>query len=650
MRTTPTAHPTWSRAAQTLVSRDDAGHLTPDHLARAQRALVAKAIAEFVHERLLHPVRDGDQHVLSTPDGRTHYRFHARHLALEHLLLDRSTLSRERDGEPVPLDAQEFVVEFAEVLGLPAALLPTYLEEVASTLASSAWKLEHHRTTSAELVDAGYQEVEAAMTEGHPGFVANNGRIGFGLDDYARYAPEAGRPVRLVWLAARRSLTDLSVGEGLDEQTLYDGELDDGLREHLVERLQELGLDAEDYLLLPVHPWQWTNKIAITFAPDLARRDLVHLGSGSDLYRAQQSIRTFFNSSRPDRHYVKTALSVQNMGFMRGLSPRYMRATPAINDWVHETVTADQTLRRCGFSVLRERAAIGYTGDAFHRLEPTSPYKKMLAALWRESPVQRLEPGEQLATMAALLHRDAAGDSFVAALCRRSGIDPLEWVRTYLRAHLRPLVHCLLRYDLAFMAHGENLVMVLRDGVPVRMLMKDIGEEIGVFGDLPLPEGIDRIRYAIPDDQLPLPILTDVFDGFFRHLAAVLDEDGVLPEEEFWAATRACIEDHAADHPELEYAARRYDLLRPNFQHSCLNRLQLRNTLEMVDLTDQAESVMHAGQIANPAAARAQASSEVDDTASSSATLPADGSAPSLSPTAGRPSRSAMPWERDQDV
>ena len=48
-----------------------------------------------------------------------------------------------------------------------------------------------------------------------------------------------------------------------------------------------------------MHPWQWRNKVAITFAPDLARRDLVFLGEGPDDYRAQQSIRTFFNLSDP---------------------------------------------------------------------------------------------------------------------------------------------------------------------------------------------------------------------------------------------------------------------------------------------------------------------------------------------------------------
>jgi siderophore synthetase component len=356
-----------------------------------------------------------------------------------------------------------------------------------------------------------------------------------------------------------------------------------------------------------VHPWQWVNKLAITFAPDVARRDLVHLGAGDDDHRPQQSIRTFFNLSRPERHYVKTALAIQNMGFLRGLSPAYMEATPAINDWVAALVAADPELGSTGFTVLRELAAIGYTGDAFHRTAGPSPYRKMVAALWRESPVPLLVDGERPMTMAALLHRDADGDALVTALIKASPLDAAGWVRAYLRAYLRPLVHCLYAYDLAFMPHGENLVLALRDHVPVRAFMKDIGEEVAVMGSadkLPLPPEVERIRMSCPDDVKALAIHTDVFDGVLRFVAAILAEDGVVAEDQFWGLVRATIEAHAADHPELADAAARYDLLRPTFRHSCLNRLQLRNTLQMVDLADQAESLMFAGTLENPVAPR----------------------------------------------
>ena len=604
---------TGKTAALSLLTRSDhegrpdpVAHLTPERLESAQRHLCAKAISEWAHERLVTPVRDGARWALTTPDGSATYRFAAQVLAIEHWAIDESSLERSVDGVPAELDAQDLVIELAPLLGLPDALLPTYLEEVASTLAAAAWKRTHADVGVDELVHADYQAVEAAMTEGHPAFVANNARIGFGLDDYTAYSPESGSDVRLGWLAARRSLTSLSVGAGLTEQELYAGELDTEVLAGFDARLLRLGLDPADYLLLPVHPWQWRNRVAITFAPDLARRDLVWLGEGPDDYRAQQSIRTFFNTTHPERHYVKTALAIQNMGFVRGLSPAYMAVTPAINDWVADVVADDATLRACGFSVLRERAGIGYTGDVFHRAAAAgrgrSAYQKMLAALWRESPVAGLGEGERLMTMASLLHRDAAGRSFAGALIAASPLGARTWLRSYLDAYVRPIVHCLLAHDLAFMPHGENLVLVLRDHVPVRALMKDIGEEVAVMGERPLPPAVERVRALVEPDVKALALHTDVFDGVLRHLAAILHLDGLLDQSAFWAEVANCLDRHAAEHPELAAAVAAYDLRRADFRHSCLNRLQLRNTVQMVDIADQASSLMYAGTLANPVA------------------------------------------------
>ncbi|WP_127480308.1 IucA/IucC family C-terminal-domain containing protein [Nocardioides pantholopis] len=138
---------------------------------------------------------------------------------------------------------------------------------------------------------------------------------------------------------------------------------------------------------------------------------------------------------------------------------------------------------------------------------------------------------------------------------------------------------------------------MLRDHVPVRVLMKDVGEEAAVMDDRPLPPEVERIRADVPQELRALALHTDVFDGFLRHLAAILHTDGVLTEEEFWAEVGSCLRRHAADHPELADRAAAYDQLRPEFAHSCLNRLQLRNTLEMVDITDQASSLRYAGTL-----------------------------------------------------
>ncbi|MGA8787340.1 MAG: IucA/IucC family C-terminal-domain containing protein, partial [Paenarthrobacter sp.] len=337
---------------------------------------------------------------------------------------------------------------------------------------------------------------------------------------------------------------------------------------------------------------------------EIAQRHIVNLGTGEDSYQAQQSIRTFFNTDYPEKAYVKTAMSVLNMGFMRGLSPQYMKATPAINDWLQELIGNDQELQNRGLAMIRETAAIGYHNHYYEAASAKgSPYRKMLSALWRESPLPLLKDGQQLATMASLLHVDAAGNSVVSALIQRSGLAPTEWLRRYFEAYLVPLVHCLYEYELAFMPHGENVILILEDGVPVRAIMKDIAEEIVVMGDrLELPDDVSRIKAEIPAEEMVLAIFTDVFDCIFRFLGAILVEDGTLREDEFWGTAAAVLREYQQRHPELADQFAMHDLFAPDFELSCLNRLQLRNNQQMLDISDPSGGLQMAGRLANPLA------------------------------------------------
>lgn len=357
---------------------------------------------------------------------------------------------------------------------------------------------------------------------------------------------------------------------------------------------------------MPVHPWQWDNKLTVTFAAEIAQRHIVNLGTGEDNYQAQQSIRTFFNTTSPEKAYVKTAMSVLNMGFMRGLSPLYMKATLTINDWLQELIGNDQELQSRGLAMIRETAAIGYHNHYYEAASAKgSPYRKMLSALWRESPLPMLKDGQQLATMASLLHVDSSGNSVVSALISRSGLAPTEWLRRYFEAYLVPLVHCLYEYELAFMPHGENVILILENGVPVRAIMKDIAEEIVVMGDrLELPEEVSRVKAEIPAEEMVLAIFTDVFDCIFRFLSAILVEDGTLAEDEFWETTAAVLREYQQRHPELADQFAMHDLFAADFELSCLNRLQLRNNQQMLDISDPSGGLQMVSRLTNPLAGR----------------------------------------------
>jgi siderophore synthetase component len=596
-----------------LSPGDAVAHLTPELWERANRLLIRKALAEFTHERLLTPtpLPAGDEQTdgrfsVRSDDGATEYRFAARKLSLDHWQVDADSITRHRDGEDqLPLDALAFITELRDSLGLSEQVLPVYLEEISSTLSGAAFKLSGPPVSADQLAHSAFQEIEAGMTEGHPCFVANNGRLGFDIAEYRAYAPEAGVPVRLIWVAAHRDHATFTTSADLSYDKLLLSELSATTLRHFSSVMSEQGLDLDDYYLMPVHPWQWWNKLSVTFAAEVARRRLVCLGHGDDEHLAQQSIRTFFNASNPRKHYVKTALSVLNMGFLRGLSAAYMKATPAINDWLAELVAQDPVLRESGLAVLRECAAVGYHAAPYEAAAPKgSPYLKMLAALWRESPVPLLAPGERLATMASLLHIDRDGGSLASSLIERSGLDAATWLRRYLDAYLTPLLHCFYEYDLAFMPHGENVILVLgEDSVPQRAIFKDIAEEIAVMNaDAQLPPEVERIRADVPEHMKILSLLTDVFDCFLRFLNATLADRGTLDEDAFWSTVADCVRDYQKSAPHLADRFQRYDLFMETFPLSCLNRLQLRDNQQMVDLQDPAGALQLVGRIDNPLA------------------------------------------------
>lgn len=577
---------------------------------KVNRLLVKKALSEFCHERILHPESDSakaekfSHYTLYSDDKQSIYRFKAQILNLDHWLIATDSIERVCNETPAAIDAVRFVLDFQKTLGIPQDKLPTYMEEITSTLCSSAFKHQKQALNAKQLVDADFQEIEVAMNEGHPCFVANNGRIGFSSQDFLAYAPESGSPITLIWLALHKQRATFSCVKQTNYQQLMEAELDISTRDAFTRTLQSQNLEPENYLFIPVHPWQWFNKLSTIYAPDIAAKDVVCLGYGDDAYLAQQSIRTFFNVSQPQKSYVKTALSILNMGFMRGLSSYYMRTTPAINTWVHDKVNSDAFLQSKGFTALREYAAIGYSNPHYENEQVgNSPYKKMLAALWRENPYQHIEKNQRLMTMAALLHIDSEGQALLPEIIKASQKPVEAWLLQYFNAYLYPLLHCLYKHRMVFMPHGENLILCLENHTPVRAFMKDIGEEVCLLNsDEVLPEDVKRISITVPENEEVLAIFTDVFDCFFRFMAAILYEHMNFSEDSFWQLVASCVQDYQKAHPELNARFEKHDLFAEDFALSCLNRLQLKNNQQMVDLSDPSSSLQFSGKLKNPIA------------------------------------------------
>ncbi|MFE3327274.1 IucA/IucC family protein [Streptomyces sp. NPDC059176] len=577
--------------------------LNPDAWYRACRRLLAKMIGEFAYEEIIEPFAQGSggRYALSLDDGET-LTFRARRGAYGSWRVAEGSI--ESGGAPFT-DPLRFIVAARCLLTLDGATLGHLVRELNTTLVADC-RLDHTALPAARLADLDYSALEGHQT-GHPWLVPNKGRLGFSARDTVRWAPEARTPSPLPWiavstrLAAYRAIPALAAPD-----RLYEGELDPPVRDAFTAELRSHGVDPAGFLFLPVHPWQWEQVLLPLYAPSVARGEIVPLGADGDLRLPQQSIRTFLNTTRPDRHTVKLPLSVLNTLVWRGLPTERTLAAPAVTAWVHGLRDADPFLRdECRVILLGEVASVTVAHPLYDGLpEVPYQYRELLGAIWRE-PL-RLAPGERARTLAALLHTDPDGRAFTAELVERSGLAPSVWLQRLFAALLPPLLRFLYRYGTVFSPHGENAIVVFDDhDVPVRLAIKDFVDDVNVSAwSLPEHEGMpSEVREVLLTEEpgfLTQFIHAGLFIGVFRYLAPLCEEQLGVPEATFWSLVRAEILRHHARFPELKNRYELFDLFAPRIERLCLNR----NRLHLDGYRDRAErphAAVH-GTVPNPLA------------------------------------------------
>jgi len=549
---------------------------------KVNRALVCKSLAELMHEMLITPsvteIKNGITFFkLDTDVHSIAYHFRAEHKSLDYWYIHPGSICKTENDKEVGLNALDFFTEMQQAIGIKPHTLTRFLEEIHRTLYADCY-LEHKSKLNAdELADADYQQIEQHMT-GHPWLIMNKGRVGFGYDDYTRNAPESGNEIKLLWLAVERSHAAFNSMKDVSYEELMQTELDEELVCEFREILSLQALDAASYYFMPVHEWQWNNKLVFLFASEIAVKHIVPLAFGNDAYYAQQSIRTLYNKTLPGKHYVKTALTILNTTLYRGLSPAKLKMAPVMAAWVEKKLAHDIFLEQNGFSLLKEVATMSYSHPHFSKITG-GPYQfnEMLGVIWRESMTGHLKPGEKALTMAALLYTDGRGKALVQSFVEKSGLSTERWIEAYLSAYFKPLLHCFYRHQMFFVPHGENIILVMKDYVPVRVILKDFVEEVQLAPDTykATPEDIRNILYPIPEEDVTLFIFVDIFVGFFRFLSSLLSVNLGYPEEIFWKQVAAVIVQYQKQFPEMEGLYKRYDLFSPEFKRFCLNRFRL---------------------------------------------------------------------------
>ncbi len=564
-----------------MTDLTDTNALTPEVWRTVERRLLRKMIEEFAYEELIDPELHDGRYRLEFE--RAAYEFDAEERLFDGYSVDADSIRRRTDGngrgewEPAT-DPIEFLFDARERMGVDEMTAGHLVREYRNTLLADAHiEARKRNDPGIDLDELSYADWEGEMG-GHPWITYNKGRIGWGYDDYRRYAPECQQPVRLRWLAVSRELaTFVSTGD-VEYDALLDAELGDR-REAFADRLRSEGLDPEGYRLVPVHEWQWDEAIVGAFAREVATDAIVPLGEGPDEYLPMQSIRTFANVDRPERHNVKLPMKILNTLVWRGLPGDRTEAAPLVTEYLKGIRDDDPFLRDEHRLVLPgEVAGVNVDHPEFDRLEGAPyQYRELLGCVWRESVHDLIDEDERPITLSALLHVDGTGTPVLSRLVERSGLEIDEWLDELFSTLLPPLLHYLYRYGTVFSPHGENTILVVRDGVPTRLALKDFVDDVNVSEyPLPeleaLPEDLRAVLRTEPPEGLSQFIFAGLFVGVLRYIAGIVEEHYDYPEERFYRGVREEILAYQERFPELEERFELFDLLKPTFTKLCLNR------------------------------------------------------------------------------
>ncbi|REK71142.1 IucA/IucC family protein [Paenibacillus paeoniae] len=350
-------------------------------------------------------------------------------------------------------------------------VLPSFIVELEETIRKEVQWMEvreNDRHRKRKLLGRSLAELESISTEGHPYHPCYKSRIGFTPKDNGSYGPEFQPDIQLFWLAAPCIELSWNVEDGSDWRHFIESELEEGDRRRFGDQLAALGLRSEDYAFLPVHPWQW-GYLKERYPDLLKNQRIVRLGHGSEYYRPQQSIRTLSCVRGTKRGDVKLSLGIVNTSSQRHLTIHSTVAAPAVSAWLQKIVESDSYLRETRLILLHEYAGISLpaAGGA-------------IGAIWRENVRSYLESGEEAVPFFTLAAREADGAAFMDPWIAQYGME--TWFRQLLRRCVIPVVHLLVAHGIVLESHGQNMLLVHRNGLPERVALRDFHEGVEYYG------------------------------------------------------------------------------------------------------------------------------------------------------------------------
>jgi len=491
-------------------------------------------------------------------------------------LVEESLYRYTSEGHQEVESTAQCIEEIFLQRGISPSKLKAFIHELEQTILNDTMAQERRRRLGKSMRGRSYDDLEGELMDGHHYHPCYKSRIGFTPQDNLLYGPEFQNQIRLVWVAVSLEHVKFQSIQGKSYRCFLEDEISTSTLVEFDQIVRDQKRDPSQYRYIPVHPWQWVNQIKGYGEEQLRDNTIIFLGETKDLYTPQQSIRTLSNRSDSQKANMKVALHILNTSSMRLLKPHSVLSAPAISNWLSNLVEADPYLKHeAKLVVLQEYAGVtvesinkstNQSNDESLNLEISKdPMYGAIGCIWRESIYQYLVPGEEAVPFTALYAMDTDKKPFIHPWVEEFGVE--EWLTKLIHRCIVPIVHFAVRHGIVFESHAQNMILIHREGMPIRVALKDFHEGVEYTKSyMAEPEKFPDItaihpEYALGEinqffemeslEQIREMMLDALFFINIGELAIFLADYYHYPEVEFWRAITRCIQEYIGDYPEL---------------------------------------------------------------------------------------------------
>jgi siderophore synthetase component len=474
-----------------------------------------------------------------------------------------------------PLDLLKLLMKKEKEQGHIYPNLDLFQKEVANSVANMALALvfedekkqryakicqENNWTSTIELVnglardDISFDKVtffEQMCVTGHHQHPCTKSKIGFTPQNVILYSPEFGRVTSLVFVALHKDVAFYKIEE--DNKQLNQFWYNDypELYDQFYASCLHNGKDIGDYILLPVHPWQWDNVIQKMYSNEIELGDIFYIRNFKLPSRPTLSVRTMSPIGREKKYHIKLPLHVQMTSALRLISPNSVQNGPELTRLLRQILKVEKKFNG-KLDIVGEGVGIRFKSTNVDETDYDNKSKN-LSVLLRDNPLSLLHDDETAVVGCALLNSSPVSNKSLLIEIIENYNDKhdfnllednvLLFFRKFIDVLLNSTIPLMTRYGIGLEGHLQNSLIVFKDNEPHRIIVRDLGglridmkrlEKQGYFGEF----HPDSVIIGLDHQEMHNKVIHTVFQNHIGELTLHLSNHFKMDESLLWSMVR----------------------------------------------------------------------------------------------------------------